>query len=227
MQVFFRWVSRTVVCACLVLAPSVSSDVNAADNPSLGIEDVLTQMERRYDVSGFTALFDQVSTLKAMEITDTATGKLFIKPPDMMRWEYDTPEKQIIMSNGETLWIFRPEDRQVMVGRAPEFFAGGKGASFLSNMKVIRESFLFSLDQEESPHAYRIKLVPREKTFDLTAIFLSVSKTSFEVLEVTTVNIYGDETRIALKFPKFNLVLDNAMFNFTIPEGIEVLQMDQ
>ena len=32
-----------------------------------------------------------------MDITDTASGKAFFKRPGMMRWEYEEPDRQVIV----------------------------------------------------------------------------------------------------------------------------------
>ncbi|MFZ0132886.1 MAG: outer membrane lipoprotein carrier protein LolA, partial [Desulfobacterales bacterium] len=86
-----------------------------------GLEEVIAQVEKRYDVLGFSADFHQVSTIKAMEISDEATGRMFVRKPEMMRWEYDKPERQVIITNADKLWIYRPQDNQVTVGKAPAF----------------------------------------------------------------------------------------------------------
>jgi outer membrane lipoprotein carrier protein len=44
---------------------------------------------------------------------------------------------------------------------------------------------------------------------------------------VVTFNAYGDETRIVLNNYRFNIDPDDALFKFTIPDGADVIQMDQ
>ena len=69
--------------------------------------------------------------------------KSFFQTSRKMRWEYETPDRQTIITDNKTLWIFRPEDNQVMIGKAPSFFEGGKGFSFLSNMKLIQQEIQY------------------------------------------------------------------------------------
>ena len=116
--------------------------------PKLSLNALLDRVEARYEAPGFEALFFQVSTITAMDITDTATGRIFVKRPGMMRWEYQKPEPQTIVTNGSTLWIYRPEDQQVMIGKAPEFFRNGKGAGFLSDIRLLRNKFYITLSNE-------------------------------------------------------------------------------
>ena len=198
-----------------------------AAESDLKVEQILDRMEVQYTDKSFKAEFAQESTLKAMDITDFATGKMFVRYPGMMRWEYEKPEKQVIITDAKKLWIYRPADNQVMTGSAPAFFTDGKGASFLSDIKLIRQKFKISLEPSKDNFFYELKLLPLEKTLDVTDIRLSVTKNTFTVIRIVTYNSYGDENRIELINHQFNVKLDNKLFSFDIPPGTDVLQIDE
>jgi outer membrane lipoprotein carrier protein len=202
----------------------------ASEQNNLTVDQILENIENKYTDSKFTADFIQRSTIKAMNITDTATGKVYIKYPGMMRWEYEKPDRQIIITDADKLWIYRPEDNQVMSGKAPTFFRDGKGASFLSDIRLVRKKFDISLEANqptESDLFYHLKLIPREQTLDISEIRLMVSRKTFSVLQVMTLNFYGDETRIDLVNFAFGVDIDDSLFNFTIPQGVDVIQIDE
>jgi len=212
------------------LSGGQNSSAAATTGSDLTVDQILEKIENNYANSKFSADFIQKSTLKAMDITDMANGKVYIKYPGMMRWEYEKPEKQIIITDADKLWIYRPEDNQVMTGKAPTFFRDGKGASFLSDIRVIRQKFDISLEPgspEERDLFYHLKLIPREKTLDISEIRLLVSKQTFNVLQVITLNFYGDETRIDLLNFIFKGDLDDGLFSFEIPQGVDVIQIDE
>jgi outer membrane lipoprotein carrier protein len=202
-----------------------SESKNEKTDPSL--DKVIAGVEKRYTVPGFSARFFQTSTLKAMEITDTASGRLLIKRPGMMRWEYEKPDRQIVISDGFQLWIYRPDDNQVMMGKAPSFFGDGKGASFLSDIGKIRKNFSITLEKSKTKDYYLLKLLPIEKQFDLGSIYLLISKKLFDVVRIVTYNSFGDETRIELSSLQFDQDLDKSLFSFITPEGAEILQLDE
>jgi outer membrane lipoprotein carrier protein len=209
-----------------------ASDLSSktASNPDasrLSLDEVIQKVEKHYSVSGFTADFSQTSSIKAMEITDSASGKAFFKRSGKMRWEYETPDRQVIITDAKTLWVFRPEDNQVMIGKAPSFFKGGKGFSFLSDMKVIRQKFDIVLEKETEKGFFVLKLLPREKTYDIVEIFLWISRNTFDVVKILTYNSYGDETRIVFNNIQLKEKLDDSLFTFKVPEGTEVLNLDE
>ena len=218
------------VCFCFnqgALGQDLSNRLDLSPNVSdVSLADVMEQVEKRYAFSGFSANFFQASTIKAMEITDSASGKAFFKRPDKMRWEYETPDRQTIITDGNRLWIYRPDDNQVMVGEAPSFFEDGKGFSFLSDMKLVKKQFTILLDKKVEDDTHVLKLLPRQKAFDVSVIYLFVSTKTFEVVKIVTYNSYEDETRIEFKDIQFKQKLDESLFNFNIPQGIEVLHLD-
>jgi outer membrane lipoprotein carrier protein len=203
--------------------PATAADKHA----SLSIDDVLKRLETRYSAPGFIARFFQTSTLKAMDITETASGTMTVKRPGMMHWAYEKPDKQLIITDGKQLWIYRPADNQVTVGSAPTFFGEGKGASFLSNIQSLRKSFRVSLEKMTASKEYVLKLVPIDKTYDLVSVLLLVSAETFDIVEVITTNSYEDETRIELSNIQMEQNIDDSLFKFTIPQGAEVVKMDK
>lgn len=210
------------------LASDLSSKTASPPDASrLSLDEVIKKVEKHYSVSGFFAHFSQTSSIKAMEITDSASGRAFFKRSGKMRWEYETPDRQMIITDGETLWVFRPEDNQVMIGKAPSFFEGGKGFSFLSDMKVIKQKFSMVLEKETEEDFWVLKLLPKEKTYDIVEIYLWISRKTFDVVKILTYNSYGDETRIVFNNIQLKQNLDDSLFSFEVSEGVEVLNLDE
>lgn len=211
----------------LICAFVVSGTSPIAGEKMHSLSEIMDKVEKRYDGPDFSAYFIQESTLKAMDISDVASGSIFVKRPGMMRWEYDKPDRQTITTDGKKLWVYKPDDNQVMIGKAPSFFGDGKGAGFLSDMKLIREKFKASFEKEKSDHDYVIKLLPKEQTVGITKIYLAISKITFKIKKIITLNEYDDETVIELVNSKFNLNLDRSLFSFIVPEGTDVIMMDE
>ena len=210
----------------LLISSELQLNAQAAES-DLTLEQILDRLEKHYKGNNFKAEFIQESTVQAMEITDFASGKIFVRYPGKMRWEYEKPERQIIITDGFKLWIYRPADNQVMTGSAPAFFSDGKGASFLSDITLVRKKFNISLGESKDDFFYELKLQPLEKTLDVTDIRLSVTKKTFTVIRVVTYNSYGDKNHIEFLNHEFNTDLKDSLFSFEAPEGADVLQMDE
>jgi outer membrane lipoprotein carrier protein len=212
----------------LVLIGSAAAVADTAKQPeALSLTEIINRVEKHYDVPGFMAYFHQLSTIKAMDISDEASGKIYVKRPGKMRWEYEKPDRQIIITNGSRLWIYRPDDNQVMIGKSPAFFGDGKGAGFLADIKLLRRRFTITPGQSKDTRFYALKLQPVEESLGINEIYLYVSKTTFNVKRVVTVNPYGDNTTIDLINSRFDQIPDDNLFTFEIPEGTDVLTLDE
>ena len=227
--------ARTLIVVCLIFVftsqyvssqESTSATDSKTQKPQLSLDKIIEGVERIYNVPGFSAQFVQESTVKAMELTDVASGKIFVKRPGMMRWVYEKPYKQIIITNGKNLWIYKPEDNQVMLGKAPAFFGDGKGAGFLADIKILRHKFNITLPEQKDSRHFILKLVPIEKTIELAEILLSVSRSTFKVNKIVTYNSYGDKNRIDLINSRFDILPAEDLFTFSIPDGVDVLELE-
>jgi outer membrane lipoprotein carrier protein len=221
---FVKYVQILILLAAVVVTV-LPVAVRADSMPPL--DTILKELEKRYTGSQFSADFLQESTIKAMEITDFASGRVYVRYPGMMRWEYEKPERQAIITDGHKLWIYRPLDNQVMTGNAPVFFRDGKGASFLSDIRLVRQKFTITLHPPEGEYLYELRLVPREKTLNISQIRLYVVPGVFTIARIVTLDDYGDDTRIDIVNPQFNVELDPALFKFDIPKGADVQKIDE
>ncbi len=205
------------------LCPAAHGDQKPQGKELASIVDALKD---RYGEKNFSADFHQESTLSAMDISDTAGGEAWFSHPGRMRWEYRFPDRHVIVTDGETLWIHRPEENQVVKGDAVKYFGDGKGAGFLSNFSLITEAFDVRL-ADETQTRWRLELVPRERHYELSAIYLEVNKETTEIEQVVTENEYGDTTTISFKNLHFSADMDPSLFEFKIPEGTDVIYMDE
>lgn len=208
------------------LADNAVEQKDQAGTLDMSVDQILDEVEKVYTAAGFSADFIQVSTIKAMEITDSASGKLSMKYPGKMRWIYQTPEEQIIVSDGEHLWIYRPQDNQVLRGQAATFFGDGKGAGFLSDIRKIRDDFSITLEDIRFGEFYSLVMVPRQKTWDLVRINLLVSKQNYRITQVYTYNAYEDVTRIEFSNLVFNGAMEPSLFEFKMPDNVDILELD-
>jgi outer membrane lipoprotein carrier protein len=106
------------------------------------------------------------------------------------------------------------------------YFGNGKGASFLSNFKLVQDAYTISVVKSVKNDQHTLKLEPRQKQLDVSAIFLSLDQKMFDITNVTTLNAYGDETLITFSNLEFKN-MDASLFNFKIPPNADVLKLDE
>ncbi len=197
----------------------------AAASDTLSLEQtILDGLESQYAGRSFSATFTQTSTLSALDISETASGRAWFSHPGKMKWQYLEPERHDIITNAETLWIFRPEENQVMIGDAAPFFASGAGGAFLSDISQLKENF--SVSVTETTQAWvKLQLDAPPDNPDIRSIQIRVTRKDFQIQEVTTVNMAGDITRFDLSDIRFQEMPDE-WFEFDIPPKTSIIDMN-
>jgi outer membrane lipoprotein carrier protein len=184
---------------------------------------LLNGIEARYAGKTFSATFNQTARLAALEITEKAQGKVWFSHPGKMRWQYLTPDRHEIITNGKQVWLFRPDENQVMIGSAAAFFKPGAGGAFLSDITRIRKDFSIEAGQQDEGFA-ELVLTPKKQMPELSGVTLTIALPSHDIQMVVTENIYGDTTRFIFTDILF-APPDPAMFDFIIPDGTSVIEM--
>lgn len=215
---------RSAIFLLVVLTIGRAAAGFASETPT--VEAILKRIEARYVGEGFSANFFQTSVVAAMDITETASGFLQIKRPGKMRWNYEKPKKQLIVTDGKTIWIYKPDDNQVSIGAFPEIFGNGKGAGFLADIQQIRKSFDVSLKEVNTSGEYVLKLVPLSQEIDLTYILLHIDPQTSDIVEIRTLNSYKDETRIEMTGIQLDQEFEDVLFQFEVPKGCEIIRLD-
>lgn len=222
---FMRITAAATFLTLLVILTAPGLVQAETKNEDAETQRLIRGIEHTYSGRDIRVDFHQTSTLKAIDITEEAYGKAWFSHPGKMKWEYVEPEANQIITDGKTVWIYRPQENQVVTGSASEFFRNGAGGSFLADITQLRKRYTITLKTLE-PEYGDLFLVPVDKTPDIDSVVLKISRQSLEILKITTNNTYGDTTALTFSNAIFGPV-DPSLFTFTPPEGVDVLLMNQ
>lgn len=223
-----RFFPSPVALALLLMLLTFFSHGHCGASKPLSVSEILERVQHRYGATDFEADFVQESHLKAMGMVDTAKGHVYFKPPAGMRWHYKTPEQYFIITDGNSVWIHRPAENQVMAGRAADYFGNAEWTKFFNEPGKLLDGFVVQLAGTglEEKDRYVLKLLPKTRQPDLVDILLFISKNTFDIVQSVTHNAFGDKTTIRFDSFRFNQGLDESLFMFKIPKGADVMQLE-
>ena len=210
----------------LVLAAVLASASGAIAAPTLDeAVSALEQAQRR--VTDLKAPFRQSAHNKVMNQTIDARGTLYLKKPGRLRWEYQTPTPQEIVSDGTKLWIYTPELRQVNVSAAPAALAGPAG-SFLHGLGQVREHFdvrfLNPAQPTDAEGLVVLDLTPKRPQPLLARLIVSVDPKTWLVRQAVIYDELGNTVTVRFGDPVVNSGLADALFVFVPPPGVAVVE---
>ncbi len=184
----------------------------------------MDQLNRFHNgVTSIEADFYQVLKDTSDHTVQESSGKVWIKRPGLFRWEYNDPYPQVIVADGERIWIYDPELDQVTIkqesraiGNAPALVLSGK-------YPLSRDFKLSEVDRGDKYHW--VSLVPKQEDSDFAEISVAFLDDVLIMLELK--DNLGQRTRIHFKSQKTNADIDASRFKFIIPPGTDVIGGDQ
>jgi outer membrane lipoprotein carrier protein len=200
-----------------------------ASGDEILVDRIVEKVQANYEkANDFHASFTQEATVRALNKVEHGDGEVWFKKAGKMRWDYRKPNREYIISDGEKIWFYKPEEGQVIVSTLKEAVDTPEAASFLSGLGNLKEQFeaKFSEDSQiDEDGNYLIELTLKdEKEDESNKIKVAVDKKSYLINEVYLYDPFGNVTRLKFQDVKINGGIPDSLFNFEIPEGVDVIK---
>lgn len=203
-------------CLLFVFLVFSSRPVHADD----GLDE-LTRFIAELDT--FEADFEQSLYGTDPEPLESSVGSVRLKRPGRFVWTYTEPETQIIIADGERIWMYDKDLEQVTVNRIDDRIAGSP-LELLMNAGDLEESFdLRSLGEAEGIRW--VELSPREPSSDFEMVFIGLDDSGLAAMELR--DNFGQATQIRFSNFKSGIELDDSLFVFDAPDGVDILGLDE
>ena len=154
------------------------------------------------------------------ELLRESTGDVSLSPPLSFRWVYDTPFKQEIVSDGETLWLYDEDLQQVTIKSADEALA--HSPILLLTGEVALEDEFAVRELGERDGLGWVELKPLDADADFDAVYAALDSAGLRVLDLR--DKLGQSTQIQFNALQVSNNANPALFRFTVPDGVDVLE---
>lgn len=211
----------SVAVATPVLAEAPAQADQAA--PQNVVELVEAVQATYADVQTLSADFEQTTVSSAVNMT--VKGKVSLAQPKQMRWDTTGDEGgSLFVSDGETLWMYLPGDKQVHIySDMASSASGAMVLDILGDLSKIDQKFESSLG-EAGADSYAVVLKPKpELETSYKQIELEVAKKDYKLQKVTLTDLFGTQTIYAFSNLELNPKLKADTFTFMVPKGVEVI----
>lgn len=195
--------------------------VFAANGICADLDDVLKGIKGRYgSASDLKAKFTQKTMVKTLGRSQSKTGTVWFKRPNKMRWDYVTPEKQQLITDGSTLWIYQPAEKVVFMRQIDMNNSVVVPMKVLSGEIDAKTQFDVKILKEEEGNIL-LELRPKQAAgFEKAVLF--VSSKDFNISKIDVFDLYGNVTELILSEVKFNNKLKDSFFIYTPIPGVKV-----
>jgi outer membrane lipoprotein carrier protein len=211
-----------VVMLLVAATPAQSEAMAPAGAPvSKDLKQVLDRLQRHYrDTNSFTAKFnEEIATVGAPK--RQRQGTVSFRKPGRMRWEFSDPEKQTIVSDGETLYSYDPDLNQVLETPLKHALKSSSATSFLLGIGNINRDFKAAFANPPTPTGL-VDLILDAKTGGYK-IEIGLDPATYNLITLTLTDQLGDVTKIAFSDVRDNVELPDSNFAFKVPAGADVV----
>ena len=205
-----------------MVTPLRSDTLAPAGAPvSKDLKQALDRLQQHYrDTNSFSAKFnEEIATVGAPK--RNRQGTVSLRKPGRMRWDFETPDKQTIVSDGETLYTYDPDLNQVVETPLKQALESSSATAFLLGIGNIKRDFKAEFAKPATPTGL-IDLILNAKAGGYK-VELGVDPKTYDLATLTLTDQLGNVTRIYFSEVRDNVELPDSMFAFKTPPGADIV----
>jgi outer membrane lipoprotein carrier protein len=225
-------VLHAVIYSLLLLAPALAAGDEDSEKALGEVREVVKQLQTRYEkTKDLQADFTQKTMIEGFERPITSSGKVYIKKPGRLRWNYLDPSVEDIYVNRDDIKVYVPEHKQVLVGKLTQMAASKAPLELLQGAAKLEESF----DIEPTPGKGRgvggirlLTLLPKSREGEagrsLQRIVLEVFPKTYFIRTISLYEVGGNVANFEFSSLQPNMGLSDTLFDLKLPADVEVVK---
>lgn len=230
------YMSKIFILSLFVLTaavPAFAVDLNA----------IVTAVENPFAtgaISDFSGKFFQQSQISSLNKVQRGEGKVTVKfdnsSPETQvkfRWQYFRPVEQEVVSDGKTMWVYVPENNQVIESNLESAteFSRENPMAFLTGLDNLKKDFIvvWADNPQDIDGNYILHLRPRGFSRLIESLWLVVDwrivggESGFPLKATIVEDPGGNRTTIEFNNIKINTRPFDMEFDFIAPAGVETV----
>jgi len=190
------------------LSPQDSIEVKTSENFKTELMDKLQGIEQ------FGALFEQTIVDNQGNVLQQGGGDLSVKRPNLVRWNTTEPDESLIVSDGESIFLYDPFIEQVTAYKLDGAIANTPILLITSDSAALWDQYSVS---KLSDNHYVIHANDKESRIKTLALLFNDKN---ELSGFTFLDVTGQLSKVSLKNADFSTPLAPSLFKFVIPEAV-------
>ncbi len=201
---------RSTILLCLAL---VSFAANAADSARARLDAFAR------GISSISADFSQQVYDPNGAAGKGSSGTLALRAPRQFRWDVTKPYRQLIVADGEKVWVYDPDLEQVTV-RAQGTEEAHSPLTVLTDLSQLDRDFTTG---EQGSHDGLVWLRLKSKDKEPQFAYCDLGFDANGLAQMDFEDTLGNRTTISFSHWQRNPKLPDGTFHFTPPQGVDVI----
>lgn len=216
----FRY--RLVLCAVIIVAVLWLGHNAFA-------QDIADQIQKQYTtITSFQSEFSQELTNAASGESEQRKGEIWYQKPRHIRWHTTCPEEELLVSNGEVVWDYFPDEKVAYKYSLEGRFDSKTMLEFISGEVNLKQDFRIQVVGTDPDFLEwtKVRLEPREPEPSLVMAFIWLDPETDLIRQVLLEDFFGNSNRLTFEDIRLNIEKDlqPSLFTFDPPEEVEVMK---
>lgn len=182
--------------------------------------DGIQQLDKFFaEVNSFEGQFIQIVYDESGEVIQEAKGDIALDKPGRFRWQYTHPYPQLILADGEYLWIY-DEDLLQASAKPMDTALGNAPIMLLTNVRPLTDDFEVK-DADTKDGLNWVELTPLVQDTEFHKIRIGLDEQGVKIMELQ--DQFSQKTVIEFANLETNISFGPDQFKFITPEGVDVV----
>ena len=207
MKLFNRLYLATLIAIIFSTPANASSALQA-------LQDKLSSFQ------SMRANFQQALYTDKKEAVRKSSGKMAIQRPGKFRWDTQSPNQQVLVADGNLLWIYDVDLEQATQQNLDTTDSNSPALFLSGNVSDIPKRFNVSSENTEKGIGFKLKAKSSDDMFQSITIFFEANKLSKMVVGTRI----GQRSEFTFSAVELNPQFSQSTFHFKPPAGVDVLR---
>lgn len=176
--------------------------------------------ERLEPLETYEAGFEQQILDSSGERLQQAQGEMWLSRPGLLRWEVEAPYSQTVVSDGDDVYLFDPDLEQVTVQSLDRRVTYTPALLLSGSAGQLTDNFDVSSERQNGDDVFTLIPDSPDTLFET----LSMTFEDDTLTELWMTDSTGQRTAISFSDIRQNAPIDDARFDFAIPDGVDVIR---
>ena len=187
--------------------------------PCIGGEPVRQLTTFLAEVQSLQGGFSQVVWDENDELVQKSSGTVALERPGRFRWQYLQPHRQLILADGQYLWVYDEELKQA-VARPIKDALGSAPIMLLTNSSLLHEEFEVSTAISREGLSW-VDLVPLVQDAEFRHVQIGLNEQGIQ--KMILYDQFSQKTAIEFTHLNLNVSFPSEYFIFKAPSDVDIV----
>ena len=202
------------------------------ENVAQQVRDLVKRVDNRYaSTKDFQADFTQETRIEGFETPFHSSGRVFIKKPGYLRWDYSQPSVEQIYVHDDHLQMYVPKHNQILKGNLSMMVATKAPLRLLQGVGNLTEHFeVQPTDNGRTGEGGLplLTLIPKDHgqqgSSSVTRIVSEIQPGTYFIRSIALHEVSGNVSTFRFTNVKANTGIDDTVFTLVPPEGVVIVE---